>query len=85
MEDTPSNYNAANQRFNEVEKIKNKAKKNIKKQQQVPEEVEMESQYSYLPDRKVKTKKKKKKKKNKDNDIDRDLMMAKAYGKITQQ
>ncbi|CDW77580.1 UNKNOWN [Stylonychia lemnae] len=85
MEDTPSNYNAANQRFNEVEKIKNKAKKNIKKQQQVPEEVELESQYSYLPDKKLKAKKKKKKKKNKDADIDRDLLMAKAYGKITQQ
>jgi hypothetical protein len=33
MEDTPSNYNIANQRYNEVEKIKNKAKKNVRHQQ----------------------------------------------------
>jgi hypothetical protein len=26
MEDTPSNYNAANMRFNEIEDIKNRAK-----------------------------------------------------------
>jgi len=32
MEDTPSNYNAANQRFNEIEQLKNRALKGIKKQ-----------------------------------------------------
>ena len=32
MEDTPSNYNAANQRFNEVEDIKNRAKRNMREQ-----------------------------------------------------
>ena len=30
MEDTPSNYNAMNQRFNEVEEVKNRAKRNMK-------------------------------------------------------
>lgn len=30
MEDTPSNYNAANQRFNEIEEIKNRAKRNMR-------------------------------------------------------
>ena len=30
MEDTPSNYNTANQRFNEIEDIKNRAKKNMR-------------------------------------------------------
>ena len=87
MEDTPSNYNAANQRFNEVENIKNKAKRNMMRQVRVPEEVEMESEYSYMPmDRKPKKKKKKKKKGgNGTIDIDRELMMAKAYGGITQQ
>ncbi len=29
MEDTPSNYNALNQRFMEVENVKNKARKNM--------------------------------------------------------
>ncbi len=33
MEDTPSNYNALNQRFLEVDNIKNKARKNIRGQQ----------------------------------------------------
>lgn len=83
MEDTPSNYNAANQRFNEVENIKNKAKRNMMKQIKVPEEVELESQFSYLPDRKMKKKKKKKKKAKETIDIDRELLMAKAYGGIT--
>lgn len=32
MEDTPSNYNALNQRFQEVENIKNAAKRNVKMQ-----------------------------------------------------
>lgn len=31
MEDTPSNYNAANQRYNEVEQIKQRAKRNMRK------------------------------------------------------
>lgn len=30
MEDTPSNYNALNQRFMEVEAVKNQAKKNMR-------------------------------------------------------
>jgi hypothetical protein len=30
MEDTPSNYNTANQRFNEIEDIKNRAKRNMR-------------------------------------------------------
>lgn len=33
MEDTPSNYNALNQRFMEVEGMKNKAKQNMRAQQ----------------------------------------------------
>jgi hypothetical protein len=33
MEDTPSNYNALNQRFMEVEAVKNQAKKNMRTQQ----------------------------------------------------
>jgi hypothetical protein len=46
----------------------------------------MESDIDYLPNKKMKKKKKKKKKVNKDTiDIDRELMMAKAYGGITQQ
>jgi hypothetical protein len=32
MEDTPSNYNALNQRFMEVENVKNKARKNMGRQ-----------------------------------------------------
>lgn len=67
MEDTPSNYNALNQRFLEVEAVKNQAKRNLRAQQQVPEGDEEEedvSEYSYLPDRKMKKKKKKKKKMN---------------------
>jgi hypothetical protein len=33
MEDTPSNYNTANQRFNELEQMKNAAKRNVRMQQ----------------------------------------------------
>lgn len=32
MEDTPSNYNALNQRFMEVEAVKNQAKRNLRAQ-----------------------------------------------------
>jgi hypothetical protein len=32
MEDTPSNYNALNQRFLEAEDVKNKARKNVRAQ-----------------------------------------------------
>jgi hypothetical protein len=51
----------------------------------VPEDEEY-SEYSYLPDRKLKKKKKKKKKKvKKEPTIDeRELMMAKAYGGLSQ-
>jgi hypothetical protein len=91
MEDTPSNYNALNQRFLEVEAVKNQAKRNLRAQQQVPEGDEDEeevSEYSYLPDRKMRKKKKKNKKKKKpvaDANIDeRELMMAKAYGGLSQ-
>lgn len=50
----------------------------------VNEDDEFESEYSYLPQRKIKKRKKKKKKLNKDDEIDlRELMMAKAYGGIT--
>lgn len=86
MEDTPSNYNALNQRFNEVEEIRNNARRNLRFQQQVPEDDEY-SEYSYMPDRKMKKKKKKKKKKpqKKEPQIDeRELMMAKAYGGLSQ-
>ena len=90
MEDTPSNYNALNQRFMEVEAVKNLAKKNMRAQQQVREHDEDEeefSEYSYLPDmkmRKKKKKKKSKKKKKNDGTIDeRELMMAKAYGGLS--
>jgi hypothetical protein len=37
MEDTPSNYNALNQRFMEVEGVKQQAKRNLRAQQQVTE------------------------------------------------
>lgn len=49
--------------------------------------MEQESDHSYLPGKKLKKKKKKKKAPKKDNnaDIERELMMAKAYGGITQQ
>jgi hypothetical protein len=30
MEDTPSNYDAANQRYNEIENIKNQAMRNLR-------------------------------------------------------
>ena len=62
MEDTPSNYNAMNQRFNEIDDIKNQARINARIQRAVPEEFEYESEYSYLPGKKLKKKKKKKKK-----------------------
>ena len=66
MEDTPSNYNIANQRYNELEDMKNKVRKKVRHQQQVPETDEQEhSEYSYLPDNKMKKKKKKKKKQKK--------------------
>ena len=89
MEDTPSNYNALNQRFLEVENVKRKARQNVRAQQQVEENEEEDeevSEYSYLPDRKMrKKKKKKKKKKAKDNTIDeREIMMAVAYGGLSQ-
>jgi hypothetical protein len=89
MEDTPSNYNALNQRFMEVEAVKNQAKRNMRAQQMVAEgddDEEEASEYSYLPDRKLRKKKKKKKKKKRaDGTIDeRELMMAKAYGGLSQ-
>ena len=89
MEDTPSNYNALNQRFMEVEAVKQQARKNLRGQQQVMENEDEEedgSEYSYLPDRKMRKKKKKKKKKKRaDGTIDeRELMMAKAYGGLSQ-
>ena len=89
MEDTPSNYNALNQRFMEVENVKNKARKNMGRQTQVKEgneEDEEGSEYSYMPDRRMRKKKKKKKKKRAaDGTIDeRELMMAKAYGGLSQ-
>lgn len=87
MEDTPSNYNALNQRFVEVENVKNQARRNMRVQQQVPEGDEEEgSEFSYLPDRRMrKKKKKKKKKKAQEGNIDeRELMMAKAYGGLSQ-
>lgn len=90
MEDTPSNYNALNQRFMEVEAVKNQAKKNMRTQQQVREHDEDEedfSEYSYLPDMKMRKKKKKKKskkkKKNEGTIDERELMMAKAYGGLS--
>jgi|LauGreDrversion4_2_1035121.scaffolds.fasta_scaffold33089_7 hypothetical protein len=88
MEDTPSNYNALNQRFMEVENVKNKARKNMGRQTQVQEgneEDEEGSEYSYMPNRRMKKKKKKKKKKRAaDGTIDeRELMMAKAYGGLS--
>lgn len=46
--------------------------------------MELESEFSYMPDRKMKKKKKKKKKTKDAIDIDRELLMAKAYGGITQ-
>ena len=86
MEDTPSNYDAANQRYNEIENIKNQAMRNLRNQQRVPEDIELESEYSYLPGKKLKKKKKKKKAKKKpSDDIDlRELMMAQAYGGLSQ-
>ncbi len=90
MEDTPSNYNALNQRFMEVENVKRKARQNVRAQQQVEENEEEDeevSEYSYMPDRKMRKKKKKKKKKKKVNDgtIDeRELKMARAYGGLSQ-
>ena len=62
----------------------------MRAQQQVAEnedEDEDASEYSYLPDRKLRKKKKKKKKKKRaaDGTIDeRELMMAKAYGGLSQ-
>lgn len=53
----------------------------------VPEEFEYESEYSYLPGKKLKKKKKKKKKKapKKEPEIDlRELKMAVAYGGLSQ-
>jgi hypothetical protein len=86
MEDTPSNYDAANQRYNEIENIKNQALRNLRNQHRVPEDIELESEYSYLPGKKLKKKKKKKKSKKKTgDDIDmRELMMAQAYGGLSQ-
>eukprot|EP00347_Sterkiella_histriomuscorum_P011390 403372642 len=85
MEDTPSNYNAMNQRFNEIDDIKNQARINARIQRAVPEEFEYESDYSYLPGKKLKKKKKKKKKVKKEQEIDlRELKMAVAYGGLTQ-
>jgi hypothetical protein len=49
------------------------------------QEDEEGSEYSYLPDRRMRKKKKKKKKKRADGTIDeRELMMAKAYGGLSQ-
>jgi hypothetical protein len=61
----------------------------VRAQQQVEENEEEDeevSEYSYLPDRKMrKKKKKKKKKKANDNTIDeREIMMAVAYGGLSQ-
>ena len=62
----------------------------MRAQQEVAEnedEDEDASEYSYLPDRKLRKKKKKKKKKKRaaDGTIDeRELMMAKAYGGLSQ-
>jgi hypothetical protein len=71
----------------EVEAVKNQAKRNMRAQQMVAEgddDEEEASEYSYLPDRKLR-KKKKKKKKRADGTIDeRELMMAKAYGGLSQ-
>lgn len=50
----------------------------------VMEDDELESEYSYLPGKKMKRKKKKKKKTKKENGInDRDILMAQAYGGIS--
>ena len=50
----------------------------------MPEDDEFESEYSYLPNKRLRKKKKKKKKQPKDEEIDlRELMMAKAYGGLT--
>ncbi len=85
MEDTPSNYNTANQRFTDLDNIKNKARQNIRNQKGIPEDDDMESEYSYLPNKRLRKKKKKKRKQpKKEDEIDlRELMMAKAYGGLT--
>ena len=90
MDDTPSNYNALNQRFMKIEGLKNATKRSIIDDQQVPEiedEGDDTSEYLYQPDRKLR-KKKKKKQNNKratDGAIDEyELFMAKAYGGISQ-
>lgn len=50
----------------------------------VVEDDELESEYSYLPGKKLKKRKKKKKKPKKEPGInDRDLLMAQAYGGIS--
>jgi len=77
MEDTPSNYNELNQRF--VEDVKTRARKKVSNQ--IEEE-------DVGPDglrRRRRKAKKEKKKKKKPTEIDaRDLMMARAYGGISQ-
>lgn len=70
--------------------MKNKAKQNMRAQQQVQEDEDEEdgSEYSYLPDRKLRKKKKKKKKKKRviEGNIDeRELRMARAYGGLSNQ
>ena len=85
MEDTPSNYNAMNQRIQEQEQVKDRARQF--RGSPVMEDEEWEEGSHYPEGRgfkKVRRKKKKKKAKPTDDVNYRDLMMAAAYGGLTQ-
>ena len=80
MEDTPSNYDTANQRI-QADAVKSQARRNIKTQQRVPEDDEDED--SQLGTRRLKKRRRirRKKKPVEDEGVDiRDLMLHQAYG-----
>jgi hypothetical protein len=83
MEDTPSNYNIPNQRFND-DTMRERARQ-ARNAKGIVEDIDVESDYAELPGRKLRKKKKKKKRKVREPTLtDQDLLMAKAYGGMTQ-
>mmetsp|Transcript_22223 Transcript_22223/g.16643 ORF Transcript_22223/g.16643 Transcript_22223/m.16643 type:complete len:308 (+) Transcript_22223:946-1869(+) len=89
MEDTPSNYNIANQRFNEQEAMRERVRRQVRRDAGPPADNSSDESENMLPGKKIKRRKRKTKKKPKkvqkpEPQIDvRDLMMAQAYGGIS--
>lgn len=67
MDDTPSNYDLANQRFRDQEDMRDRVRNQLRRDDLGNEEDDMESQseYAQLPGKKIKRRKKKPKKKKK--------------------